>query len=302
MSGDIILLQSINLKKMNMKIIPKHKQIPVRDVGIAWSHTHPSCIAFCYPLHLPTANLSFLPFIVKGEMTKVTEFLSNQGIPMVVHYDMFNAFQKKRYAIYGLDKGYKVEPIVLTRFNPITSSKEPHRRFYIIVKHSGKIIYGKSVRQISRGWMVELNQFLPQNVIDEMNHIHYPEATKEKQKSELQKIIDKIEPDGYKKSLHKWKTDINGNPIPVIEPNDDDDSELNHTHNPPGTFSFKVGKKRETNACKEISIPKASQVSMRKILQNHEIIPLTPDKAERKMKIVQCRKSMMTMLKKTGAI
>jgi hypothetical protein len=120
-----------------------------------WSGTRPNCIAFCYPR-------KGQPFLLKGEFILVDQFLKLNGQPMLVHFKCFEAGKKPwlTYHVYGLRKGYGVLITGLTRIDPDDYVKGKHQRHFIKVEENNVSIFNKSVREVPRRWMKELDDFV----------------------------------------------------------------------------------------------------------------------------------------------
>lgn len=146
----------------------KTKQLLPIQRTFQWSYLKNSCLAFCYPR-------TGTPFVIKGEFTKVHNFLTINAQPILAHYQIYSKYggKKRKIIPYGIKKNYKVEISNLIRYNPsdpTTYNPIPHKRHWIVVTKSLNIIHehlqGQTVRcmcmklrSIPRKWIQELNSF-----------------------------------------------------------------------------------------------------------------------------------------------
>jgi hypothetical protein len=128
----------------------------IRD--FPWSYRNDSCLAFCYPR-------SGTPFVIKGELAQVHAYLSLNGQPILVHYQIYTnkgfvKTNRHEVRVYGLKSNISVRISGPMRKNPISGIRTPHQRCWIIVMNNSIVAWYKGVRAIPRRWVKDFNPYV----------------------------------------------------------------------------------------------------------------------------------------------
>lgn len=142
-------------------------KICMPQFSLSNSNIEDYCRAFCYPRYGKS-------FIIKGPYDRIDDFLSslckNKKHSVIVHYT-----DPKSIIVYGVNPAYKIEittPTRLKRFcfnnstinnNTKHTTVAKHQRCWInvIENYNGEfLVFQKSLRQVPRGWINELDPYV----------------------------------------------------------------------------------------------------------------------------------------------